>query len=103
MDPASSDHSADVKGTLRQDLPGLDLPGLDLPASSHPIQASTLSGFSSTDFWAASSGSIPSSAMYLATTFWSALVQLKFCTRLYAGLAASTKSVATILSRSYSG
>ena len=46
----------------------------------------TLSGLASTHFLAASSAVILSSAMYLATRFWSALVHVKFLTRSYAGL-----------------
>jgi hypothetical protein len=44
-------------------------------------QASTLSRLASTHFLAAASGVILSTAMYLATTFWSSFVQLKFFTR----------------------
>ena len=42
--------------------------------------ALTLSGLASTHFFAAASALILSSAMYLATRFWSALVQVKFFT-----------------------
>lgn len=44
-------------------------------------QASTLPGFAFTHFSAAASGVILSTAMYLATRFWSSFVQLKFFTR----------------------
>jgi hypothetical protein len=44
-------------------------------------QASTLSLLASTHFFAAASGVILSTAMYLATVFWSSLVQLNFFTR----------------------
>lgn len=45
------------------------------------IQASTLSRLASTHFFAAASGVILSTAMYLATVFWSSFVQLNFFTR----------------------
>ena len=45
------------------------------------IQASTLSELASTHFFAAASGVILSTAMYLATVFWSSFVQLKLFTR----------------------
>ena len=45
-------------------------------------QASTLAWFSPTHFSAAASGSMPSSEMYLATTFWSSLVHLNALTSL---------------------
>jgi hypothetical protein len=45
------------------------------------IQASTLPRLASTHFFAAASGDILSTAMYLATVFWSSLVQVKFFTR----------------------
>ena len=44
-------------------------------------QASTLSRLASTHFFAAASGAILSTAMYLATVFWSSFVQLNFFTR----------------------
>lgn len=44
-------------------------------------QASTLPWFAFTHFSAAASGVILSTAMYLATRFWSSFVQLKFFTR----------------------
>ncbi len=44
-------------------------------------QASTLSRLASTHFLAAASSDILSTAMYLATVFWSSLVQLNFFTR----------------------
>lgn len=44
-------------------------------------QALTLSGLASTHFFAAASSDSLSTAMYLATVFWSSLVQLKFFTR----------------------
>ena len=46
------------------------------------IQASTLSLLASTHFLAAASSDSLSWAMYLATSFWSSFVQLKFFTRL---------------------
>ncbi len=55
-----------------------------IPASGpgrYLSQASTLTRLSSTHFFAAASGVILSTAMYLATMFWSSLVQLKFFTR----------------------
>lgn len=45
------------------------------------IQASTLSRLASTHFFAAASADILSTAMYLATVFWSSFVQLNFFTR----------------------
>lgn len=45
------------------------------------IQASTLPRLASTHFFAAASGAILSTAMYLATVFWSSFVQVKFFTR----------------------
>lgn len=58
-------------------------PGMfDRPsAPGYFTQASTLSLLASTHFLAAASGVILSTAMYLATVFWSSLVQLKFFTR----------------------
>lgn len=44
-------------------------------------QASTLSRLASTHFLAAASSDSLSTAMYLATVFWSSLVQLNFFTR----------------------
>lgn len=44
-------------------------------------QASTLARLASTHFFAAASGVILSTAMYLATVFWSSFVQWKFFTR----------------------
>jgi hypothetical protein len=44
-------------------------------------QASTLMRLASTHFFAAASGAILSTAMYLATVFWSSFVQVKFFTR----------------------
>lgn len=44
-------------------------------------QASTLSRLASTHFFAAASGDILSTAMYLATVFWSSFVHVKFFTR----------------------
>ena len=57
--------------------------GYSNPAKRRPYfnQASTLSRLASTHFFAAASGVILSSAMYLATVFWSSLVQVKFLTR----------------------
>lgn len=43
-------------------------------------QALTLSGLASTHFFAAASSDSLSTAMYLATVFWSSLVQWKFFT-----------------------
>lgn len=51
-------------------------------ARDYLIQASTLSLFASTHFFAAASSDSLSWAMYLATVFWSSFVQLKFFTRL---------------------
>ena len=48
------------------------------PFAGYLSQAFTLSGLASIHFWAASSGGIPSSAMYFATRFWSSSVHLKF-------------------------
>ncbi|SDP71371.1 hypothetical protein SAMN04487981_13465 [Streptomyces sp. cf386] len=48
---------------------------------SYLIQASTLARLASTHFFAAASGVILSTAMYLATVFWSSFVQVKFLTR----------------------
>jgi hypothetical protein len=45
------------------------------------IQACTFSRLASTHFFAAASGAILSTAMYLATVFWSSFVQVKFFTR----------------------
>ena len=51
------------------------------PRAGYLIQASTLSRLASTHFLAAASGVILSTAMYLATVFWSSFVQLNFFTR----------------------
>src|ERR1700712_644752 len=50
-----------------------------------PSQALTLAGLASIHFFAAASGVILSAVMYLATTFWSSLVQLKFLISAAAG------------------
>ena len=52
------------------------------PTRDYLSQASTLSLLASTHFLAAASSVILSWAMYLATSFWSSFVQLKFFTRL---------------------
>ncbi len=57
------------------------LTGLPDPCQAYLIQASTLPRLASTHFLAAASGVILSTAMYLATVFWSSLVQLNFFTR----------------------
>ena len=72
-------------------------------AGRHGNQASTLSGLSSIHFWAASSGSIPSSAMYFETRFWSSFVQLKFLIRSTAGEPDSANSVPISLFSAYGG
>src|SRR3954451_3456758 len=51
------------------------------PRADYLIQASTLARLASTHFLAAASGVILSTAMYLATVFWSSFVQLNFFTR----------------------
>src|SRR6187397_172904 len=69
----------------------------------HGNQASTLSGLSSIHFWAASSGSIPSSAMYFETRFWSSLVHSKFLIRSTAGESESANFVEISLFSAYGG
>ena len=59
----------------------------------------TFCGLSLTHLAAAASGDIPPCAMYSATTFWSWLVQWKFCTSLAAGLPDCMNSLLAILSR----
>ena len=70
------------------------------PAGSH---ASTLSGFSSTHWAAASSGDMPSSEIYFATVFWSSLVHSKFWTSSTPGPPSSTQEVEAIFLRVVSG
>ena len=60
-------------------------------------QAFTLSGLASTHFLAASSSDSLSPAIYLATRFWSSLVQVKFLISVAAGLPEFMNSVRAIL------
>src|SRR6266540_4894928 len=79
-------------------------PGTHAPSCCYCFsQALTLSGLALTHFSAAASGVSLSFAMYVATWFWSSFVQVKFFTRLYAGLPDWANFVLTILSRSYGG
>ncbi len=74
--PATTPENGGARWAARARVPPTGPPG-----QGYLIQASTLPRLASTHFFAAASGVILSTAMYLATVFWSSLVQLNFFTR----------------------